>query len=554
MALILPSSLTPLDYHVIFNYFKIKKNIMRINIIIILAISLISCKKDLKETPYSTLSPGNIFTSEAGLKQATMGIYQGWTSGSYNIHGFAPLFRWALSETGHQYATAGVYSTAWIDPYTSFAETPSIDQGQGSTVWRMMYSIIAKANAVISNANKAVSDANVANIYIAEAKFNRAYAYFNLVRDFGRVPLTKEEITSLSQSDLIFATQSSMEEIYAFIIADLQFAEKTLPDIWNPQNKGRITNGAAKALLGKVYLTMAGKPIGKTENFQKAVDKLSEVAGGTAEVKYNYGLLNDFKSIFSPANEYNKEIIFSYGFIPSGSLNGNITPFFSALDALWEPSGTQCSWGMTYKYYQLFEENDIRRDFTAVFRFKAVGAGAKDDSVTYDPATWHYINQRTGLPVFNSTIRNGLGFGKTGRQARPVGTSPWYYPDDVIEIRYADILLMLAEALNEVGKVNDALILLNRVRQRANASQYTLASQEDIRLKIRKERKLELMGEGTTVYDIRRWGTLQEEMNAMDPRQILNNTLPPYSAKLELYPIPQVEIDANPKLVQNPGW
>ena len=70
---------------------------MRINIIIILAISLISCKKDLKETPYSTLSPGTIFTNEAGLKQATVGIYQGWTGGSYNVNGFAPFYRWALA-------------------------------------------------------------------------------------------------------------------------------------------------------------------------------------------------------------------------------------------------------------------------------------------------------------------------------------------------------------------------------------------------------------------------------------------------------------------------
>ena len=453
------------------------------------------------------------------------------------------------SETGQQYATAGVNGSAqYIEPYTSFAQTPT---SYGSVVWQMLYKIISRANAVISNANKAVSDTNVANIYIAEAKFNRAYAYFNLVRDFGGVPLMKNEITSIAQSDAIFAPQSSIEETYAFIIEDLQFAEKTLPDIWDSQNEGRITDGAAKALLGKVYLTMAGKPLEKPGYFQMAVDKLSEVTGAANEAKYNYGLLNDFTSIFSTTNEYNKEIIFSYGFVATGSITGNITPFLTALDGLWEPSGTQPQWGMTYKYYQLFEPNDVRRDFTAVFRFKADGAGANGDSVIYDPVTWHYINQRTGLPIFNTTVRYGLGFGKSGRDARPLGSSPWYYQDDVIEMRYADVLLMLAEASNEVGKVNDALILLNRVRQRANASQYTLT---DLRQKIRNERKLELMGEGTTVYDIRRWGTLQEEMNAMDPNQILNNALPPYSAKLELYPIPQSEMDANPNLVQNPGW
>jgi len=116
------------------------------------------------------------------------------------------------------------------------------------------------------------------------------------------------------------------------------------------------------------------------------------------------------------------------------------------------------------------------------------------------------------------------------------------------------VLLCLAEALNETGQTAQAVPLLNRVRARANASEYSVGSQDEVRSEIRKERRLELTGEYTTVYDIRRWGTLKDEIAAMNPAQILNNALASYSAKLELYPIPQKELDANPNLKQNPGW
>ena len=519
--------------------------------IFILAFVITSCKKNLIEEPVSTLSPENVYTTEDGVKKATFGVYASWTqtflvsSAPYdNI--FDIYYRFVLGEAGNRYSAPGQAGAAFQDPYYRFAATPT--DGGGATVWKRYYLTIARANSVIVNANKAFSDATKANVYIAEAKFLRAYAYFNLVRSFGGVPLMKDEITSLSQSNQIFSSKASIEETYSFIIEDMLYAEQNLPDQWTGENLGRVSKAAVKGMLGKVYLTMAGKPLSKPEYFQKAVDKLTEV-GPTAEATYNLALLDDFKSVFSTSNKRNKEILLSFGyFFSSYSPNANLLSFFFQPDGL--ADGSQPNFGLTYQFFQLYGNTDVRRDFTVPDRYKHVGTG---DSIVYDAVARQWNNKNTKMK-FGGANTSGLGLGKMDRIPRPAGAVPWAASDDLIELRYSDVLLCLAEALTETGKTADALLLLNRIRARAKATAYTLTDQDDLRQKIRKERKLELTGEMHTIFDIRRWGTLQAEIAAMNPSQIENNGLNPYSAKLELYPIPQSQIDANPSLVQNTGW
>ena len=529
---------------------------MRIKIFIWLsfsvAIVLGSCKKNLEEKPYSSLSPASAYADEASLKETTLGIYESWTSTPF----FDVFFRFVLAECGHQYATAGIYDDAFFNPYYNFAESPT--DGAAESVWGRYYITIARANSVIANAGKAVSDTNAANVYIAEARFNRAYAYFNLVRDFGGVPIIKEEITSLAQSDEVYAPNAPIQDVYNFIVVDLQFAESHLPATWSGDDLGRISSGAAKALLGKVYLTMAGLPLKNIAYYQMAVDKLSEIVSPAGEAMYNFGLLPNFQDVFSIDNKRNKEIVFSFSyFYSSESPNGSLYPFFLFPVGLVN-GDEQTRFGYTPAFYDLFENGDTRRDFTVVSRYMFMGGAnigaVQGDSIIYDTSTHHYRIQRTGDIFGNSNIYTGMAYGKLARVARPPGSVPWGYSTDLIELRYSDVLLCLAEALNEVGRSSDALVLLNRVRARAQASMYALGSQDELRAEIRKERRLELTGEFTTVYDIRRWGTLQSEIAAMTPSQIINNALNPYSPKLELYPIPQNELDANPNLKQNPGW
>jgi hypothetical protein len=517
----------------------------------IFLLGMISCKDNLEETPFSSLSKEVVFKDEDGLNQATLGVYHAWTAPDFTDISS----RFILTESGHRYATAGIGIGA--DPYYRFGHLPT--SGAFEAVWARFYRIIFRANVVIANAKMAVpGEEEEADPYIAEARFLRAYAYFNLVRYFGGVPLILEEINSLKDTDLIFGASKTDSEIYDAIISDLTFAEANLPDSRGGAELGRVTAGAAKAMLGKVYLTMAGKPLGKTENYQKAVDKLKEVTGAVNEEKYDFELLPSFASIFSLTNERNREIVLSFGyFVNSSNPNGNILPF-----NLFPPGlvngDEQTNYGLTYDYYKLFEPSDVRRDFTLVSKYVFKGTGRAEltpgDSIIYDPVKGNYINKRTNKAISNNDYKYGMAFGKLAREPRPAGAAVQGYSSDLIELRFSDVLLCLAEALVETGKPAEALPLLNRVRARAKATPSKAVGAADLRAAIRKERRLELTGEFTTVFDIRRWGTLKEEIAAMSPDQIVDNILLPYTPKLEIYPIPQSQIDANPNLKQNSLW
>ncbi|MEO9021825.1 MAG: RagB/SusD family nutrient uptake outer membrane protein [Ginsengibacter sp.] len=513
--------------------------------LLITAICTESCKKNLEETAYSFLSTNTVFSSETGLKQATLGVYDSWRADPI----FDPVYQWTLAEAGQQYVTSGMIAAGIITPFYNFNETPS--DLNVTNVWPRYYQTIARANTVIAHAGEAVKDSVVANTYKAEARFLRAYAYFMLVRDFGGVPLIKTEINSIAQSDQIFATQSSVQDVYNFIIQDLQFSETHLPAFWTGNDLGRISAGAAKALLGKVYLTGAGLPLKNPQYYQLAVSKLNEIVGSSNEAKYNFGLLPKFSDVFSNKNKHNKEIVFSWSnaYSSANSHNGTLFPFFLLPTGL--AGTTQTGYGLTQAFYNLYENSDTRRDVTVISRYVLQTTG---DSIIYDNTIHHYINKTQGGAIYgDATIQYvGMAYGKLARD--PIGSKPTASSVDLIQMRFSDVLLCLAEALNETGNSGDAVALVNRVRARAGATQYSVGSQDQVRNEIRLERRLELTGEYTTVFDIRRWGTLKNEIAAMDPAQVVNNDLGAYASKFELYPIPQAEIDANPNLKQNPGY
>jgi len=518
---------------------------------LLLVLGLQSCKDSLDEVPYSSLNQEQVFSDEEGLKKATLGVYQSYTASNYSDI----VNRFILSESGHRYSTAGIFG-AGADPFYRFGHLPKEDAF--NSVWGRFYKTIFRANSVIENAGKAVEDTKIANIYIAEARFLRAYAYFNLVRYFGGVPLIKNAITSLEQSDLIYAPASTIDETYAFIIEDMTFAEANLPDNWTASDVGRVSAGTVKATLGKVYLHMAGKPLSKTEYFQRAADKLAEVVGTANEARYNFTLLDNFADVFSINNERNQEIVLSFGYFANESNpNGNFFPFFLFPQGL-QNGDEQTTYGLTYSFYKLFGKGDTRRDFTLVDRYQYKGspnfAAAAGDSVVYDSTVSVYRNKKTGVYMGDTTTGYGISYGKLARVPRIAGSPAQGYNADLIEMRFSDVLLSYAEALNEAGKSANALPILNRVRARAKAAASKAATVADLRAAIRTERRLELTGEFTTVFDIRRWGTLKEEIAAITPDQIVGAKLTPYDPKFEIYPIPQPQLDINPNLKQNTGW
>lgn len=518
--------------------------------LLLTAIGMQSCEDNLDEVPYSSLNKDQVFADEDGLKKATLGVYQSYTAPDYSD----VVNRFVLSESGHRYATAGIFGPG-SDPYYRFGHLPK--DGAFNSIWGRFYKTIFRANSVIGNANKAVKDTKVANTYIAEARFLRAYAYFNLVRYFGGVPLIKQEINSLEQSDLIYAPASSIDEMYAFIVEDILFAEANLPENYEGADVGRVSAGTAKAMLGKVYLHMAGKPLAKTEYFQKAADKLKEVVGAN-ESKYNFELLENFADVFSATNERNREVVLSFGYYANESNpQGNFFPFFMFPQGF-QNGDEQTTYGLTYDFYKLFGKGDTRRDFTLIDRYRYKGnpnfAAEAGDSIVYDPKVRVYVNKKTGVFMGDTTTGYGVAYGKIARVPRIAGSPAQGYNADLIELRFSDVILCLAEALTESGKSAEALPLLNRVRTRAKATLSKASTVAELRAAIRMERRLELSGEFTTVFDIRRWGTLKEEIAAITPDQIVGAKLTPYDPKFEIYPIPQAQLDVNPNLKQNTGW
>lgn len=516
-----------------------------------LAIGSSSCKKNLVETPYSSLSSSEVFNSETGLKEATLGIYQNYTN-AY----FTTWYRFCLNESGQQYSTAAFYGDAFCTDQNGFVGTPqSMVAGEADLVWAQDYAGIARANTVIANATKAVSDTSIANKYIAEARFLRAFAYFDLVRLFGGVPIIDQQITSLSQTNLIYGKRASVQDTYNFIVADLLYAASELPDTRSATDAGRVTAGTAKAMLGKVYLTMAGKPLSQTAYYQKAVDVLKQVVGGDGEAKYNFSLLNNIADVYSITNKKNTEVVLAFSFFYSSSnTSANLNPFFSLPNG-YTSGDEQTFFGLTYAFYQLYESKDTRRDLTMISRYKTVHTGnnaVEGDSIIYNAARLRYIDTNNHAIFASQAVNSGIAFGKYDRTPRVAGSPPWGYSTDLIMMRFSDVILCLAEAEVETGDLSSALVLINRIRARAGATPYTDAV--NMQARVRLERKLELMGDYTTVFDIRRWGTLQNEIAGMSASQVASGVKGTYGTKYELYPIPQAEINTNPNLTQNPGY
>lgn len=498
------------------------KNI--INCIVVLTL-FIGCEP-LEEVPFSSLAIENIYQNENDVDAALVGAYAAMNNG--------------IDELWYFLATSG--------PGESVVVRLKGDGNQGQlsglnfqpntahgTWWPNFYRGINRANTVIANVSKAGLEPGLEEQKIAEARFLRAWNYFNLVTWFGGVPLQLEETTDFSD-EAIKKPRSSAQEVYQVIIEDLQFAETRLPDSWDSSDVGRATSWAAKAYLGKVYLYMAGKPLEQTEMYGLAATKLQEVVNNGP-----YSLQNDFGDIFSVTNEFNSEIIFARPNVAEAGAGSVLTFFAGAPLSPHVFNGGQYQVGFSEDFYNSYPNDDLRRDVTLLYSY----VNSNGDTVTFnDP------NNPDNLPFGGYNEPKGIGFGKL----LDVGgspDSPFSHRNDFIFMRYADVLLMLAEALNESGNPSEALPFLNRVRNRAGLDDVTTTNPSELLEIIKQERKWELAGEFTEYPDLQRWGDIEESLQNNDDAQFYGIV---YSPKLDLLPIPQSQIDNNENLIQNPGY
>lgn len=466
----------------------------KITALLLCAAAVVSCNKFINLNPISQQGANGFYQGEYEMNQALNAVYSTLQNANQygSQNGFACFMELPSDNTWNLNTTQNGGRCAAFDNFMVDATNAQVED-----TWVSCYDGIQKANIVIDRANSSevtLSESAKAEI-TGQAYFLRALTYFNLVRIWGNVPLITSEV--LNVNDAFEHVQSTPEEIYPVIISDLEKAIQTLPESWSGADAGRATKGAAMTLLGKVYLTRG--------NYDSAITQLRGVKG-------KYQLLDNFADVFSVTNKNNAEVIFAVKFDKTAQGEGypsSSNPMQTGNDVNNLPSNNLIA---------LFNDNpDDRKDATII------------DAGTLGIRGYKY----------HDTVgsNNGLGF-------------------DIIVLRYADVLLMLAEALNE-QKYGDteALGYLNDVRNRSHATEYTYAdlpTQDAFREAVAKERRLELAFENHRWFDLVRTGKALATVNANDGGSVLQVNAQEYQL---LFPIPQAEIDASAKkLVPNPGY
>lgn len=375
-------------------------------------------------------------------------------------------------------------------------------------MWVDTYRGILACNTVLDHISAAEMDDALRQRFIGEARFLRALQYFNLVRTFGDVPLVLSETKSVDEGYSHARVASA--EVYAQIIADLTEAEQKLPVSYTGNDIGRATRGAAKALLGKVYLTI--------KDFAKAKDKLQEVIGqGT------YKLLDDYAALWPVANANNQESIFEVQFKKGGTGTGS-------------------------SFYSNFAP---RNSGSSVIK---VGfAGGRNNPTTDMIAAYEKGDIRKNLSLSEGYTDNVTGKYVADPYTLKYQDTPFTDGDadnNWMVLRYADVLLMYAEAVNEAtGPSTEAYDAINAVRKRAKLAPLpTGLSKAAFALAAEHERQVELAFEGHRWFDLVRTGRAVAVMN----QHFKSTVVQDFNA---VFPIPQTQIDINPAgIKQNPGY
>jgi len=485
------------------------------------------CKKSfLTETPQNTLTSAD-FKSASDAEAAVVGAYSLMANYNYWYYAWNYLIDGDV-RSDNCYSGGSAPDIDGVDNFTSVAT----DNQPISEDWYELYMEIGACNMILDNVPNITDPAlttALRNQYLGEAKFLRAYHYSHLVRNYGPVVLQLHTITVDPNT---LKSRSSVDSVYAQIIQDLTDAESMLPVSYPDQasSHSRATQGGAEAVLAKVYAQM-----GDYHDCLTWCNKvLPPLYGGTGTA--GYALLANYDWLFDSQHKNSAESIFELqhteGTITHGYAMGLMLP--PSIDA---------------QYWVKFAPPT--QDLVAAF--KAAG-----DSVRYASSiTWQYNGPGSANPTPSPTHYAATDtipyVWKVGRDF-PGGFSGGS-GDNLVLLRLADIILLKAEALTNLGQSGDAIPLINAIRARVNLAPTTAISQSDVALAILNERRLELAFEGERWYDLLRFGA-QYTINTMDSEVDGNGVNLGYQVTTNrlLYPIPQADRDNNPNLSQNPGY
>jgi tetratricopeptide (TPR) repeat protein len=475
-----------------------------VSIIALVTLLITSCRQNFIEIlPVDTVTVDVLYKTDKDFQDAIIGIYGIYQDQYANMYYFGDI---RADDTWDELVkgTAGA-----VDNFTL-----SNDDALLINTWRNYYKAITRANTLLEKINAA--DAAIItnkNRHVGEAEFLRALAYFDLVRIFGDVPLVTK---SLSIDESYKTVREKVDKIYdEVIIKDLLDAEAKLPASYSGAEVGRATKGAARALLGKVYLTR--------KDFVKAEAKFQEVT------TMGYALLPNWADLWDyTKNEHHSEYIFDIEYEQGLGTEGSIftnrfTPKVTSLIAFFGIAGSADDQNTPHQMlFDLFEAKDKRKDITA--------------TKGYTDATGKFI------PLLVSSNNMSAYTRKYITKITTANDSPANWK----VIRYADVLLMYAEALNENGKTTAALPFLNQVRTRAGIDALPTQTQTQLRDQIVLERRRELAYEGHRWFDLTRTGQAYTVMQkyGMKPH-------------MTVFPVPlaQVQLINNRTIFpQNPGY
>jgi len=502
-------------------------------------------KSFLTENPQDFVAPTNFYKNENDALSALTAAYATFVDQNSPLSNSDYFGRnlFMLIEYPTEVTTSRLSATNERSLIGDFHIQFSSSHSYLQTVWEAAYHGINRANTVIDRVPSIPMDTVRRAQIVGEAKFLRAMHYYFLAGLFGGVPLKLHETQTINGAN---TARASAADTWAQIEKDLTDAAAVLPTSWPAGDFGRATKGAALTLLGKAYLQSASTG-GSAGDFQKAVDAFHQVE------TLGYSLDPNYASLFDGTNEHSKEIIWSMQNVEVDGAGGYLDQWFAPLTS---PSiyqaGAQNQFQAERPFYDSYNPNDIRKAGTWLTSFV-------NDGKT---VTWSWTSGIQSSSQYGSTgpvPRKYLDFNAPSNGAGGID-----YP----YLRYADVLLSLAEAIDDVSGPNaEAYSLVNQVRARAKVPPMTAGlSQQVFKDSLYVERRFELAMEGHGVFDMRRdWefakGRVEANMAQMKTlnKSPFTSSVEKYDArpipdKWKLYPIPVTACELNPLLTQNPGW
>jgi hypothetical protein len=504
-----------------------------------------SCKKQFIDlNPPSNLNSSGFYKTQTDMNQAVLGAYAGLRSVYNNT--FIRLGEIRSDNTTYSWLAGNPADDNGID---IFASPLLPENGYLNSCWNNCYNIILRCNIVIDRINNVpFTDPKLKNQYIAEARFLRALMYFWLNRVFGGYTNSGSLLgvlkvdKELSPTDAYSLTRAPLQDMYDFIVSDLQFAEANLPAKYSGTDVGRVTMWGAKGLLCKVYMTMAGYPLNKgAASYTLAIQKAQEVINNSGA-----SLVPSYADLFDVNKKNSVESLFEVQYLkgsPNGATgspwNNDFAPRFSDKEVVLvgDKGGSNAPTG------------DMSRAYTY------------GDPRKYVSMRDYWVSAKNGSIQNDRYVRKYYDVATTGSD----NGNNW------IELRLADIYLLYAEALVRTGgDKNQAILYLNKIRQRARNTKgdpaitpppdllrdYTIADFPDdnsLLLAIEQERRVELAFENHRWFDLVRTGRAKDVMTA---EQAADGYAPfTWSDNMLSYPIPTPVMQSNPgKIIQNKGY